>query len=420
MPTPADRRPSTGRTLLIGMVVVAGLGAGACTSDADWRRGTAAEPAGSAGSERCSPTAAPAPGSDAATVLEVAEQAMDDDGLRTVLISVERGGEQLVTAALGESVDGVPADPQQRFFDGAVVFSHLGTLMLQLADEGVLEMDEPIDTYVDGVPGGDRITPRMLMSSTSGLADFVPMDAWIDQLYDDPFRPFTDAELEAYVYPEPLLFEPGTNVSYSHMGFRLAGRVVEAASGRPLDELLSERITTPLGMSSTEVVDAVEVPGPVLRTFTDERGTYEESTSWSPAWGVPERATQVTDICDLRRSARGIGSGELLDPGQFEQLLDPGTVGLDGPNEECPGCIPQSEQLHFGLGVTVADDWVIQTPSFTGIAAVQAHLPAEDLSIAVANTYTPDGDVGTNASTAILAELARRLTPESPLPPQLG
>ena len=214
MPTPADRRPSTGRTLLIGMVVVAGLGAGACTSDADWRRGTAAEPAGSAGSERCSPTAAPAPGSDAATVLEVAEQAMDDDGLRTVLISVERGGEQLVTAALGESVDGVPADPQQRFFDGAVVFSHLGTLMLQLADEGVLEMDEPIDTYVDGVPGGDRLTPRMLMSSTSGLADFVPMDAWIDQLYDDPFRPFTDAELEAYVYPEPLLFEPGTNVSY--------------------------------------------------------------------------------------------------------------------------------------------------------------------------------------------------------------
>jgi D-alanyl-D-alanine carboxypeptidase len=353
-------------------------------------------------------------------VLDVAERAMQDLGLREVLISVGRGDDEVVTAALGDRPDGFPSTPDQRFFNGAVLFTYLGTLMLQLENEGVLELDAPIDEHVAGVPGGDRITARMLMSSTSGLVDYVPMDAFVDELYADPFRPVTTAELEAYVYAEPLLFEPGTNVSYTHQGFRIAGAVIEAASGRPLDELLAERITGPLDMTATEVVDSVDVSGARLRTYTDERGEYEESTSWSPAWGVPERAIQVTDICDLRRSARGIGSGALLEPDELDALIGPANVGLGEPSEDCPRCIPQSEELYLGLGVTVAGDWIIQTPSFTGLAAVQAYLPSEDLSIAVANNYGPDGDVGANASTAILAELARQLTPASPLPEQLG
>jgi CubicO group peptidase (beta-lactamase class C family) len=404
------------------------LVAGSCTSDVDWSGSTEIDaPSAASGSDaepsRAASTCASTPGDpsgEAATVLEVAESAMQEDDLRGVLISVARGDEEVVTAALGESVDGVPASTALRFFDGAVVFTHLGTLMLLLDRDGVLDMDAPIDEHLDGVPGGDRITPRMLMSSTSGLVDYVPMEEFVDQLYADPFRPFTTPELDAFVYAEPLLFEPGTNVSYTHQGFRLAGAVIEAASGQRLDDLLAERITEPLGMTSTEVVESVDVSGPVLRTYTDERGQYEESTSWSPAWGVPERAMQVMDICDLRRSARGIGSGELLHPGELEQLTARSDVTAAAPSDDCPSCIPQSDELYLGLGVTVAGDWIIQTPSFTGFAAVQAYLPSQDLSIAVANNLGPEGDVGTNASTAILAELARQLTPDSPLPARMG
>lgn len=404
------------------------LVAGSCTSDVDWSGSTdsgatsaadGSETEPSPGSATCASTPDEASG-EAATVLEVAEAAMQEDDLRGVLVSVGRGDQEIVTAALGESVDGVPLSTDLRFFDGAVVFTHLGTLMLLLDRDGVLDMDAPIDEHLDGVPGGDRITPRMLMSSTSGLVDYVPMEEFVDQLYADPFRPFTTPELDALVYAEPLLFEPGADVSYTHQGFRLAGAVMEAASGERLDDLLAERITEPLGMTSTEVVESVDVPGPVLRTFTDERGQYEESTSWSPAWGVPERAMQVMDICDLRRSAHGIGSGELLQPGELQQLTARSDIAPDAPSDDCPSCIPQSDELYLGLGVTVAGDWIIQTPSFTGFAAVQAYLPSEGLSIAVANNLGPDGDVGTNASTAILAELARQLTPESPLPARMG
>ena len=327
------RRPR----VVVAVLAVVALAATGCTQELDEVVAPEAASAGAACVDRV--------GIDrdlASAITDVAETARDELGLRTVLVSVTRDGEELVTAALGDSIDGVPATTEMRFPNGAAVFASLGVAMVQLDAEGALDLDEPIERWVDGVPGGDRITPRMLMSSTSGLDDYVPLEAWVDDLYDDPFRPFSTEELEAYVFPLPLMFEPGTNVGYTHLGFRLAG----AAAGRPVAELLDEA----------------------------DLATY----------------------------------------------LDPGTVGLGDPSEDCPRCIPMTEQLHFGMGVTVAGDWVMQTPLFTGIAATMAYLPGDDLAIGVAATFGPDGDVGENAATAITVRLGELLAPRAPFPPQVG
>ncbi|MFV0318648.1 MAG: serine hydrolase domain-containing protein [Microthrixaceae bacterium] len=357
-------------------------------------------------------------------IVGIAESYMADNDLRSVTLSVKRGDENLVTAVMGTSIDGVPADTSMRFYNGAVMFSYMGTAVLSMAADGLIDIDEPVERWVDGVPGGDQITTRMLMASMSGLADFVPMKEWIDELYENPFRPFTTEELEKLVYAQPLAFTPGTNVAYTHLGFRLAGEVMEAAAGKPLPEILDERVVEPLGLDATEFTETVQFDGPVLRTYTDERGMYEESTGWSPAWGVPVGGTQVTNICDLVRSAEGIGSGELLDDEQLRTLLDPAPEVQGQRDDSCVQCIPTDENLHLGLGVTVAGDWVIQTPLFTGIAAVQAYLPPqgddEAISIAVSNTYGPNGDVSTNGSTAIMVQIAELLAPATPLPPQIG
>lgn len=78
-----------------------------------------------------------------------------------------------------------------------------------------------------------------------------------------------------------------------------------------------------------------------------------------------------------------------------------------------------TEELHFGMGVAIAGDWIIQTPLFTGIAGIQAYPPSEDLSIGVAATCGPGGDVSTNGATEVFKALATELAPDSPLPPQI-
>lgn len=111
-----------------------------------------------------------------------------------------------------------------------------------------------------------------------------------------------------------------------------------------------------------------------------------------------------------------IGSGELLSAQAFRTQLNPGTVGLGGPTATCPAtvCIANTEATHYGLGILVLHGWVVQNPSFSGYAAIQAYLPDRHLAIAVATTKgcaTPDG----NTAQTIAERISELLAPEQPL-----
>jgi CubicO group peptidase (beta-lactamase class C family) len=403
----------------IAALCAAALLLGACTSDGD-KESTSTTPAitspSSSDATDCPDTTESSQDPQVDEILALVGESMTEQDLKAVTLSIRRGGSEVLTTGLGETVERVPATPDMHFWNGAIVFTYLGTIMLQLAEEGVLDIDEPVARFLPDIPEADSVTPRMLMSSMSGYTDYVAEDQFITDLYADPFRAFTQDELEAYVFDKPLRFDPGTNVGYSHLNFRLAGEVIEGATGQPLADVLSERIIEPLGLTATSVVSDAIVPAPRLFTFTDERDNYEDSSLWSAAWGVPHGATMVTTVCDVVAAGAVIGSGELLSDESYETLVNPGTAAVGRRDDDCPTCIPMSDELHLGMGVTVAGDWVIQTPLFTGIAGLQAYLPAEDLSIAIVNTYGENSDVGINGSTEIFRALVPLLAPDSALP----
>ena len=97
------------------------------------------------------------------------------------------GAQQL--HAWGESMTGVPATPDMHFRNGAVAIAYLGTLLLQLHDQGALALDDPLSTWFPDYPSADRVTPPMLISGTSGYADYVTDEGFLAALHADPFRP---------------------------------------------------------------------------------------------------------------------------------------------------------------------------------------------------------------------------------------
>ncbi|MFF1874981.1 serine hydrolase domain-containing protein [Kitasatospora herbaricolor] len=357
----------------------------------------------------------------ARTVLDIARQGKEQYGLNSVLLKVTVDGRELITTALGESMTGVPAEPDMHFRAGSVGIAYMGTVLLQLVDEHVVGLDEPLSRWLPDVPHADRITLRMLGSSTSGLHDYVTDPAFLAELEAHPFRHWTDADVLAYPFSHPLWYEPGTNWSYSHANFVLLGEALEKITGTPLDTLLEQRVTGPLGLRNTRNNFTPEIPAPVLHAFTSERGIYEESTFWNPSWTTARGAVITTDICDLARSAQAVGTGELLSPEGLRTQLDPGTVGLGGPTDICPPtvCLHNTEALHFGFTVLVENGWILQNPSFSGYAAIQAYLPCEHLAIAVSTTKGPDSpDV--NTAELIASQIAARLAPGNPIPAPAG
>lgn len=359
----------------------------------------------------------PSPQGPAREALRVAQRAKAELGLKSVILRVDIDGREVVTAALGESMTGVPAEPAMHFRNGNIAISYMGTALLRLVDQGRVDLDDPVARWLPGLKGGNRITLRMLAASTTGIRDYVTTPGFPEAVAANPFRQWTAKELVAIATRQERWYEPGTNWNYSHANFVLLGAALEKITRTRLDVLLQREIMGPLGLRQTRNSFTPGIPTPVLHAFTSDRGTYEESTFWNPSWTTAPGAVQTTDICDLARSATAIGSGELISPASYRELLNPGTVGLGKQTAKCPAnvCIAQTEATHYGMGVLVLGDWIAQHPLFFGYSASMAHLPAERLSIAVSTTGGPDAEDGHTAH-VIAQRIAAALAPDHPIP----
>lgn len=368
-----------------------------------------------------------ASGQHAAQITAIAEQAMNKHGLRAIIVRVVIDGREIVTLARGESMTGIPATPDMHFRNGAVAFSYLATIALQLNEEKRIDLDGKLADYLPDLPHADKITLRMLLNMTSGYVDYVHDDKFIAGLSANPFQHWTPEQLIDIGVSKPLRFEPGTNFGYAHTGYVIMGRVIEKATGKPLAKAMEERIFVPLGLRDTRASVTAEIQEPVLHAFSSERRVplgikpgvrfYEESTFWNPSWTTADGAIQTSNIYDLTTTAIAVGTGTLLSPESYEEMTGPALVGFGRPTPECPACRTLDEAFHYGLGVFLIGDWIAQSPLFGGYAATEGYLPSKKIAIAVAATFSEagfkeDGDYRGNASTDVFKEIAEYLAPE--------
>ncbi|MGB2920119.1 MAG: serine hydrolase domain-containing protein [Mycobacterium sp.] len=367
-------------------------------------------------------------------VMRIVREALTQSNLNAVIVRVTVAGDEVVTAAVGESMTGVPATPAMHFRNGAVAISYMSTLLLKLAEEGTVGLDDKLAVWLPEVPHAERVTLRQLAQMTSGYVDYVIGNtAMNDALLADPFRAWSTDDLLGYAITEPLLYEPGMNWNYSHTNYLLLGMAIEKATGEQISDLLSEKVLRPLGLTATVASLTAQIPSPVLHAFTSERRQhlgipsdtvfYEDSTFWNPSWTITHGAVQTTDIHDLEATAAGIGSGELLRPEFYEQMVSTELRGRTRAQPGCATCMEMTDGYTYGLGMVISGNWLLQNPMFAGYAAVAAYLPSQRIAIAVATTFAPGafdeaGDYSNEAEAlfrAIGAEMAPGDAP--PMPP---
>jgi D-alanyl-D-alanine carboxypeptidase len=340
-------------------------------------------------------------------VRKIVNQTLVEQHLRAALVRVDVGNRTLATASPGESMAGVPANLRMHFRIGSIAIPYLIDLVLQLQDQGRLSLDDPVSKWFPHLPNADRVTLRMLASSTSGYPDWVQENpAFVNTLYADVFRQWTTQELLDIALARPLICDPGACFHYAHTNFIILGRVVQAITGKPLGTLIRRRVFAPLGLRHTHISALPNIPAPVLHAYTSQRGPYEDSTYWSPSWTIAKDMIMTGTIGDVIKSAQAVGTGALISRKASRERFAPITASLPG----------LSRQLYYGLGIVVSNTWEVQNPQLNGYTAISAYLPSRKISLALAVTMgAKAAATGTNYSQLLFSEIAKYLAPDHPV-----
>jgi D-alanyl-D-alanine carboxypeptidase len=327
-------------------------------------------------------------------IIDVVKKALPELALQSVVFGVWDGDKQLVKGAIDAPSVQPPTAVDARVRVGQPMEAMLGTVLLQLAAEGKVDLDEPVAKYVPDLVNADRITPRMLANSTGGTPDYVTEPAFLARVASDPFTGYTFDELLGYAQKSPPLFDPGTSFAYSHTEMAALVQVLEQASGQSLEDLMAAHIFRPLKMTASAAHQNNAIEEPAFHAFTSQRGVYEDSTSWDPTWGFDGGMNASVD--DLGKWLRALNRGQLLDPADAEESLAPATAGLAN----------MTKTRYFAWGSLVSGGWIIGNPSLNGYQGFTAQHRDPSVTIVVWSTAAPTNPEDSNASQTISQRIA--------------
>ncbi|MFI6304777.1 serine hydrolase domain-containing protein [Amycolatopsis thailandensis] len=205
------------------------------------------------------PVAAPATPDIPAAELHARLAALADGrDITAGLIHVRDGrGQWSDAVGVRDLTSGTPAAADGHFRIGSVTKTFAATVLLQLADERRLALDDPIERHLPGVvPDGGRVTVRHVLQHTSGLHDYMSEPGYSTNRWraDARFDDYTPTRLLKVAFAKGPDFEnPGEAWHYSNTNYVVAGLLIEKLTGRPYGEEVTRRILRPLHLTHTSV-----------------------------------------------------------------------------------------------------------------------------------------------------------------------
>ncbi|HJU69434.1 MAG TPA: serine hydrolase domain-containing protein [Gemmatimonadaceae bacterium] len=274
-----------------------------------------------------------------------------------LVVGIRRSGEEPSVFASGraELTSGRRMTSLDRFRIGSLTKPMVATVILQLADEGRLSLDDSLARFLPGIlPEADRITLRQLLNHTSGIGDYVDDPGFVDAALANPSRVWTPQQLIAIANGMPRRFTPGAadRWDYSNTNYILLGLVAEVAGDAPIAALLLTRVFEPLGMTSTYLSNSTALVAPFAQGYADLNGISNLAVGTLVSPTVAGAAGAVVSTAgDLLRFVEALAAGDLVSPAAHAARL----TTVPASRLRYPG---ESFDNAYGLGVLVGDGWI--------------------------------------------------------------
>ena len=302
------------------------------------------------------------------------ESAWPADGPGASVIVVEKGKTVYARGrGLADVEAKTPITPDTVFRLGSITKQFSAAVILQLAEEGKLSLDDPLSKFIPDYPGdGARATVRQLLNHTVGVQSYTGIPGFMAS--DEKVgRAYTTAEMIALFKDMPMVSPPGAKHQYNNSGYVLVGAVIEAVTGKPWHQAVEERIARPLKLATIRYGEN-EASTPKMA-----RGYSLADDKVKPArilhMSVPHAAgALIGNVRDLARWGHALHHGKVVAPARYAQMI-------------APTVLPGGETVPYGFGLgreKVREiEGIAHSGGIFGFATDSIYLPDKDIFIAV-------------------------------------
>lgn len=299
-------------------------------------------------------------------------QVLIDNGAPGVSIAV--GVDQQLVWAEGfgyaDIESRVPVTPLTKFRVGSIAKPMTSIAMALLYEQGLLDLDAPIQEYVSYFPVKEKgtVTLRLLASHRAGIRHYLPdgSDNLITKHYDDA----KDA-LEIFA-DDPLIAVPGDQYSYSSHGYNLIGVILQEASGQDFLSLMRQQVFSPLKLTATiadhtdYIIENRAAPYTRRENGRLRNAPYVDNSYKWASGGF------LSTPSDLVKFGFGVFNGDIIKDETLELLLSPPLL----PNGEIA-------DQDYGLGWRQFGEWYGHTGGSIGGATLFMVHPEHEVVVAV-------------------------------------
>ncbi len=299
-----------------------------------------------------------------------------------------------------------------KFRIGSITKTATATIVLQLAGEGVIDLDQNIEKYDKKyglkIPNAKEITIRQLLNHTSGLFSYTDDPALEAVSYANLLLYWTPQELIKYAVSHRDTAPPGKEFHYSNTGYALLGLIIEEETKHRLEEEVDRRIIQKLGLKNTSFPTLPNTTEPhangymsnadLLRLSFNLRGnkTAElvDVTAFNPSWAWAAGA-MISNVNDLKIYAKALGTGSLVGKKMHAEQMKmmPVVPGAD---------------VQYGLGLGEFKGFLGHRGEVPGYDTIMYYSPELDATFVVCLNRTPNSV----QSDALFTSLAKIVYPK--------
>lgn len=244
--------------------------------------------------------------------------ALKNKAMGSVILSAN--GNVVYSRAIGYSsisdAGKIPSTETTKYRIGSITKMFTATMILQLVEKGKISLDATLDKYFPVLPNASKITIRNLLNHRSGLHNFTNEQEYRTWMTS----PKTHDEMLAIISKYPVDFQPDEKYSYSNSNYVILGYIIEKICNKSYAKVLSESITTRLGLKNT-----------YYGGRTDSKNNESFSYRWVKEWEqVPETdmsipggaGSIVSTPADLTKFIEALFSLKLVSENSLNQMKD--------------------------------------------------------------------------------------------------